>query len=380
MRIGVLMAIGSPWAQSAVLYLSEAGHEVHVIDFANIHGATYLGDWANCISETGSKFSAAVSDVHLLKPLPSSLRYVGAAHSLRTVAKRCNIDVLLCLYAGGYALLTYLSGFRPYALYAVGSDVLFAQGVRRPLLRRAFRSAEIVFANGDYLAQKTQELAPEASVTSLLLGVDTERFVPIRRSHQNSPVRILCPRGFLPVYNNEYIIRALAQLPIDIPEFTVTFVAGGPLEKEVRMLADSTLSPNIRARLKFLGGVTQDQLVRELQESDICISVSRSDGTSSSVLEAMSCGLYPLLSDIPQNRAWVDGTNGAVVPFDAPSKFAAALASAIGDSDLRARAAAKNRQLILSKASSLRTMAVLSKHLENVVVRRGKLSSRVSAH
>ena len=64
-----------------------------------------------------------------------------------------------------------------------------------------------------------------------------------------------------------------------------------------------------------------------------------SDGTATSLLEAMSCGLFPILSDIPQNADWVDASrqNGMVIPLDQPQKLADAFAKAIARPEVRDR-------------------------------------------
>jgi hypothetical protein len=52
---------------------------------------------------------------------------------------------------------------RPYAVYAVGSDVLAGGGIARRFARVALERAACVFANGGFLAARTRELvAPTA--------------------------------------------------------------------------------------------------------------------------------------------------------------------------------------------------------------------------
>ena len=53
------------------------------------------------------------------------------------------------------------------------------------------------------------------------------------------------------------------------------------------------------------GETRHDQLPKTLADSDIYISASASDGTSSSLLEAMACKVFPVVSDIPANHGWV---------------------------------------------------------------------------
>jgi glycosyltransferase involved in cell wall biosynthesis len=297
----------------------------------------------------------------------SRLGYFTSGGALRKIATECGAEVLVTLYGGGFATMAYLSGFRPFAVFVVGSDILLQAGIRRPISRLALQAADTVFVNGEYLHQKTREMAPRARLAPLLLGIDTARFTP--GSPPEQPVRIICTRGFSPIYNNDYLIRALAVLPADLPDFQVTFAAPGPELDAVRALADDLLPAGLRERVEFLGGVSHEHLVENLQSAHIYVSLSRSDGTSMSLLEALSCGLFPVLSDIPQNREWVspEARNGTLVPLEAPPLLANALAEAICDTERRRQASAWNRNLVLERACNRRNMTTLTDMLAGLL-------------
>jgi len=160
--------------------------------------------------------------------------------------------LLLSLYGGGWGTLAYLSKVRPFAVYLVGSDILMALTAKRFMSRRALSAADIVFVNGGYLAEKTRELVPRANLFPLVIGVDADRFSPA--PGPSSPTGIVCTRGFSPVYNNEYLIHALAEIPTTTDDIQATFVSAGDLLDATRSLADQVLAPAMRRRVKFLGG------------------------------------------------------------------------------------------------------------------------------
>jgi glycosyltransferase involved in cell wall biosynthesis len=85
-------------------------------------------------------------------------------------------------------------------------------------------------------------------------------------------------------------------------------------------------------------------------------------------MEALACGVFPVLSDIPANAEWIDPAleNGLLVPLDDPPSLASALTRAIDDEGLRSRAEAYNRAQILRRADA-NTMALeLRSRLEQV--------------
>ncbi len=99
-------------------------------------------------------------------------------------------------------------------------------------------------------------------------------------------------------------------------------------------------------RFSFLGRLAPAALAAELRAAAVYVSTSRSDSTSVSLLEAMACGAFPVVTDLPANREWIaDGENGLLVGRE-PNGLAEALLRALGDGELRRAAAEKNARII----------------------------------
>ena len=170
------------------------------------------------------------------------------------------------------------------------------------------------------------------------------------------------------MYQNDAIVRALALLPIKLPKYRLIFTSGGEKLPEVRALADRLIPPAVRARIEFFEGVSYGTILETLSRSPIFVSMSRSDGTATSLLEALGTGLYPVLSDIPQNREWIDPGvgNGRLVPLDDDTALAGALADCIIQVDRLAKSSERNRRMVLDRANAERTRLALSATLEEV--------------
>jgi glycosyltransferase involved in cell wall biosynthesis len=367
-RVAVLMSLGSPWARQTATDLAGLGHEMHVIYLRGDLPGNYLRADDDFQADSIAAFRRQVAGAHGVEARwPGFLRYALAAPHVAKACRECGAQVLITLYGGGFAVAAYLSRVRPYAVFVVGTDVLVAGQVKRWTMRRVLGRAGLVLANGNHLAERTQHLAPMARVLPLYLGVDTERYT--LGMPPGSPLRIVCTRGFNPVYNNEYLVHALARLPHNLPDFEVVFVSGGPLLNDVRTLAATLLPGPIWERVRFLGGVTEEVLLSILRGSHIYVSLSRSDGTSISLLEALACGVFPVVTDIPANREWVDARrgNGILVPLDQPERLAGALAHALSDGRIREQARHVNRALVEERARSRRNVRVLAGHLEELI-------------
>jgi glycosyltransferase involved in cell wall biosynthesis len=83
------------------------------------------------------------------------------------------------------------------------------------------------------------------------------------------------------------------------------------------------------------------------QRSEILTTISQHDGTPNSLLEGMACGCFPIAGDIESLREWITpGANGLLVDPADHAGLSEAILQAIGDPELRCRAAAFNYRLI----------------------------------
>jgi colanic acid/amylovoran biosynthesis glycosyltransferase len=88
----------------------------------------------------------------------------------------------------------------------------------------------------------------------------------------------------------------------------------------------TTADLQLQDRVRCLGQLTPDEVLRRVQQADAFLLSSLSEGISNSVLEAMACGIPVVTTDCGGMReAVTDGVEG----FMAPVRDAAALASAL---------------------------------------------------
>jgi glycosyltransferase involved in cell wall biosynthesis len=88
-----------------------------------------------------------------------------------------------------------------------------------------------------------------------------------------------------------------------------------------------------------------------LSQADIYVSTSAYDGTSVSLLEALGCGAFPVVTDIPSNREWItDGHNGFLISKEDERLLARRIVQAIRDQRLLAEAYKINRRIVKERA------------------------------
>jgi glycosyltransferase involved in cell wall biosynthesis len=363
MRLLVVMAHNSPWSLDVAGSLQSSGREVHVIDFEAPAESEIPTD-----SRDIEAALASLSSVKLLPRARSGVRrLLTLIRGIRARSFELRADLTLCLYGGQFACAAWLAGVRPYAVWVVGSDVLLANTARRIINHFSLNAAAHVFANGAHLADAARRQAQVATVENLLIGVDSTQFTLAPRS---GPPRLFNHRWFAPVYDNQTILRALALLPADLPAFEMIFASGGPELPAARALADQVLPARLRGSVRFLEGkLRRQELLDELARADIFVSMSRSDGTATSVLEALMSGVFPVLSDIPANRGVINESQGmgALVPVGDAAALSRELARRIATVQSCRDSAPDIRAYAMGFAASQATRVTLTQRLEAIV-------------
>jgi glycosyltransferase involved in cell wall biosynthesis len=108
-----------------------------------------------------------------------------------------------------------------------------------------------------------------------------------------------------------YLVSALRRLLKRRLAVEVTFIGSGRTEEEVR----SAFPAEIRHRVRSIISFHNTELPSLLRGHQIFVLASLSEGQSLALLEAMACGLAPVVTDISGSTAIVrDRYNGRVVP------------------------------------------------------------------
>jgi len=129
---------------------------------------------------------------------------------------------------------------------------------------------------------------------------DTERSIKIvfvgRLAQQKDPLLLL---------------RAFNDLSSELKDKAQIFIIGeGPKRKELEKFIKEN---KLDKKIKLLGGASREKVFEILKESDIFVLTSNWEGFPRSILEAMSCGLPVIASDVGGVREAVDESCGVLV-------------------------------------------------------------------
>lgn len=352
------------------------------------HVGSYL-DW----------FSRAGHDVHFVAMSPSPPRGVpthevglGGAYAdgrgkwkypfsmlrARGVVRRLKPDIVHTHYATSGGLAGLVCGFRPTVVTAHGTDLTGAMGsaLRRTLLKAVFEQAARVNTVSSELTGMAMSLGiPRSKIAEFTLGVDTESFRPAgRRAFSGGgAVRLVCTRRFEPEYEHRTIVEALAILRAKGVAFRMTFAGEGTLRPGLEALAARL---GIADAVAFLGEVGGDAMAAVLPEHDVYLSASSTDGTSLSLLEAMAAGLFPVVSRIPANEAWLEhGTGGFLHRVGDAADLADRVLEVARRPALAASAARINRAAVVESGDRVTNMRRLESLYEELLAARPAAAS-----
>lgn len=299
-------------------------------------------------------------------------RYGIAALRLRDMLAKYPPDILHAHYGSSAGLVCFLTGFRPYIVSIRGSDVLIRSKslIWRHILGLVLRRSQLVHAVSDELEARARALANSnhLSIRTLTQGIDVKRFHFRQRPNIGYPLRILCTRTMDRNYSNDTIVDACAILRDMNCPFQLTFAADGPLCDEVE---ERVMHKGILDKVKFLKGYDNSLLPDILNDHDIYVSASRSDGTSVSLLEAMSSGLLPVVSRIKSNNSWLeDGKTCLMFDCGDAQELAYAFRSAAtSNKDWRSQALIANRDRVERDADRSVNMLLLEQWYYELVNR-----------
>ena len=187
------------------------------------------------------------------------------------------------------------------------------------------------------------------------------------RAPDDSPI-ILNPRSYRDYVRNDVFFAALPAVIRRFP--TAIAVTVGMEENDgFRRYADAL---GIGDAVRFVPAQDRGGMADLFSAATVTVSPSTHDGTPNSVLEAMACGSFPVVGDIPSLREWIEpGVNGLVVNPSSVIAVSGAINAALADWDLRDRAARRNRAIVKQRATREAVRPLLERFYAQAVARHG---------
>jgi glycosyltransferase involved in cell wall biosynthesis len=137
------------------------------------------------------------------------------------------------------------------------------------------------------------------------------------------------------------VLEGASRAAAALPRLTLWCCFGrAPLERAVARRLGS--DPRLHGRVHLLGRRPHGQIERLMQAADVFVSGSHREGSGYALIEALACGLPPLVTDIPSFRALTgNGAVGRLWRCGDAGDLALGLLALAGRADAQRRAAVR---------------------------------------
>lgn len=331
MKICYLANTESSHTVKWVNYFLSLGHEIHVVS----HSKTDIpGANVHYIDYNLKNFVFKVREVHKL-------------------IRKINPDVVHAHQANTCGL--YGVSLKDYKVIvsAWGSDILVVPTLSRILkkvVQYVVKNAYYITSDSFYMSDKIVELGGRKDkIYTFPMGVEE----PILKYKQEiNPdsinLNIISTRRLEKMYKVDVIINGFFEALKINSNFFLTVAADGT---EMNNLQDQVRRLGIEDKVKFTGRYNPNLVGKLLKDNHVFISIPDSDSTSVSLLEAMYCGLFTIVSDLPANREWIDNkVNGIIIPEINEECVKHAMLWCYDNREVLKKASIQNRKLILDRA------------------------------
>ncbi|MFY7669090.1 MAG: glycosyltransferase [Crocinitomicaceae bacterium] len=189
---------------------------------------------------------------------------------------------------------------------AWGSDVLLMPKkniLYKFIVRSTLKNSDAVTADSKDMILAMKSIVNEDKYLLLQYGIDPiesaekEKIIYSNRLHES-------------LYRIDQIITYFAEFSKTNPDWKLVIAGTG---SETRKLKNRSQELEIESKIAFVGWQQKEENRRWYAKSMIYISIPASDGTSVSLLEAMSASCIPIVSDLPVSQEWIRQNENGVI-------------------------------------------------------------------
>ena len=323
-------------------------------------GETYRADaitWMNGLKEFGDfeivtwELQTSSNGINRIKRL---FELAKAILTIKNIVKKFNPDMVIAERTTSYGYLAALSGIKPVVIAQQGITDLWPQNsplyiFKKILQDYAFKKADLIHAWGNVMENHMKESNVDMSKVMVLpKGINLDYF-EFKDNHNDSMIHAIVTRALQPEYQHDLIMKAFLIVKQKNIPFKLTIIGDGTELKKLKCLAKEL---NIGNEVIFSGKIDNNNIPKFLRQANFYISMPITEGVSSSLFEAMACGCFPIVSDLPGNRSWISQKiNGMLVPSENEFKLAEEIEWAFKNNDFTKKSITENRKLVEKNAN-----------------------------
>ena len=323
-------------------------------------GETYRADaitWMNGLKEFGDfeiltwELKTNSNGINRIKRL---FELTKAILTIKSIVKKFNPDIVIAERTTSYGYLAALSGIKPVVIAQQGITDLWPHNsplyiFKKTLQDYAFKKADLIHAWGNVMENHMKESNVDMSKVMVLpKGINLDYF-EFKDTSDDTMINAIVTRALESEYRHDLILKAFSIIKNHKIPFKLTIIGDGTELKKLKSLAKEL---KIENEIYFVGRIKNNEIPKFLQHANFYISMPITEGVSASLFEAMACGCFPIVSDLPGNRSWISQkVNGILVPSENEFKLAEEIEWAFKNNDFIKKSITENRKLVEENAN-----------------------------
>jgi len=311
--------------------------------------------------------------IYLLWSIFKTIDLLPQMIAARRILHKLKPDIVVALRTQNEGYIAALTGIHPWVLFTQGSDFIYMAKRHRLhawLTSIAVQRADALMADCQRDVSLAKQYGFSKNNPSLLSpgngGVDLSIYRPGVAANQRERW-VVYPRGLAPYIRLDTLLYSALSLQQE-PDYS---------DVRYKLLVTPAVVPIVDAmvrrqrlnmsKIDILPFMSQNKLAALLQKSAITVSPSLTDGTPNSMLEAMACGAFPVMSNLESIGEWIcHGQNGLLFDPTQPQDLTNCLKIALNDATLRQQAQVRNVEIIRKRANYLHVMPEVRQFLKKV--------------
>ena len=280
-------------------WFADRGHEIHLI--------------------TSSPGEIEGVRVHLIGngKENSPFNFIRKIIQTKKLVRKIKPDILHAHYAFGPGTFGAFSGFHPFIISTLGSDILIdsKSRVKRWFLKYAIKKVDSIAVINKSMKDRLIKLGcnRRKMVPLRISTVDTDKFQPSKRTESiresvgaKDGFLVLSARWFKPIYHVDVFIRAIPYILEKLSNVKFIIIGSGHLENKLKDLSKEL---KIEKNISFVGKICHEDMPKYLASVDLYVdtfvsvssmwdesSIDETSGVGTTTVEAMSCGVPILLA------------------------------------------------------------------------------------
>lgn len=301
------------------MYFKENGLDVTVVTFKDHY------------SEENAR---EVKTLVLPKVLPGKLSYLPAVMALRKILAELKPDILHAHFVSSYGFVGALANYHPFFVSVWGTDIYKfpkKNSMNRRIVEFTLGKAEVICSTSKTMALETAKYTNK-NIEVTPFGVNLSLFSP-KEDVNNGKLVVGIAKGLDDIYGFRDLFKAFAILKPKFESLELHILGDGPMRGDYEEL---TRELKIDDKVNFIGRVPNTMVPQYMKEMDIVAMPSYEDSFGVTAVEAMSCGIPVVVSDVDGLKEVVlVNETGLVVSRGNPEELAQALEMLLKDEELR---------------------------------------------